>query len=552
MPCRMAGTPPVRLNSAQRLPPPRLVALLREFDVPLLATALLVAMALGCGGDDATTLTQGPDDTGASSSVATAQDFRGYAGERTDLDPACLAATPPLTLQAEEARLRGVRAAMAEPGYRGSGYVTDFDQAGDAVSFDFCVPEADYYTFELRFANGSGQTASRSLLLDGQAVPGDHRFRARWSWRDWEPATETDAFRESVPLQAGRHQLSVSYSPADRGELALDELVVMRGPAPSATTITAMLLNDWDQLVAGAFASRVIPADDTSSPPRLGELRWRGNWKANLIDDASGYLDEAERYWRWMASVQERGENEEFPEGTWWTNYSYWTENEGIPFVQPEWDSLGLFTIGVYRHHLALLDSGRSTEADEFFQAMRPAVERAADFISDHLEDNGFGPAEFSIWEDTRQYAMFTQVTYASGLLAAAQLFDAAAGGERSESWLEAARSIRDAILRPYSEQDCSGLWDPEQRYFNRGVDPDCKVDSRVDASTDLIWVFGLLDVEDRKARQHRDQVLSRLSPTDYYQGISTRRSKMVRARSRASLATSSRGRAPGASRTPA
>lgn len=753
----------------------------------------------------------------------------------------CDDATFPIVLEAEAAKLEGVKVVNALEGAVGDGYVGEFDEIGDSVTFSFCVPEAGYYSFDFRYANGSSEPAMRTIMIDGKILPGVHNFTARWSWSDFEPTTPSAVMQDSAPLTAGPHQLAVMFHPIDTGVMLLDQMTVTRGAKPSSTSVTGLLMNDRRELVAGVFASRIHPADDKDRPPRIGELRWRGNWDANNLDEATGYLrdvtgdmayvefdrnplhtnitmredgvlqmdylnwgdsplpaaikkehaavpesgvlvvrytvknitadersysmleyvdlnrqgtqaafdvlfpsaslpertgdmkvtwrpdlrafiadlsalhgtfvvfgafqapdqlatgpagggmvspssgsgggtsrelkalvsqfgggeplareqsftgkdaemgmvkdltlaagaeaafsyfyavkgtlaeaeaaartargqtsdfwfettskswaswldqrvklpedadqardtaykvalvsikqaqqpefgsfvaatnpayqfkvwprdaavvamgldaanflDDAEHYWRWMASVQETGESPDFPVGTWWTNYSYWTADKGIPFVQPEWDSLGLFTIGVYRHYLLLLEKDGAQKANAFFTDMYPAVRRASDFISQNLDPNGFGPKDFSIWEDRFQWAAFTQVTYASGLTASYELAvtadkQGAAGVdlERAETWRTTARSIKKAMLAPYDQQTCTGLWRPDGEYFMRGIEPDCSPDSRVDAASNLMWVFGLLDVKEEKVQKHREKVLDRLTPNDAFQGIS-------------------------------
>ncbi len=44
----------------------------------------------------------------------------------------------------------------------------------------------------------------------------------------------------------------------------------------------------------------------------------------------------------------------DFPDDTWATNSNFWKPDQTIPFVNPEWDSVGHFLIGVYRHHLLM------------------------------------------------------------------------------------------------------------------------------------------------------------------------------------------------------
>lgn len=743
----------------------------------------------------------------------------------------------PLTMQAEDARLTGVEPRSDISGYEGSGFAGAFAQVGDQVTFSFCVPSTGYYTFDFRYANGSAETALRTLYLDGELLPGQHRFPSRWSWDAWTSPFSSERVNESALLNAGQHELTVSFDPINTGTIALDQVTVSEGPSPSGTSITSMLMNDWDQLVVGVLASRVIPSTDKDEPPRIGELRGRANWTRNNVDeavgyvrdptsgraftevdrrpietnifvrddgvlemdylrwgdnplpvavkkehaappgsgvlvvtytltnvtdaerdfdlleyvdlsrtgdqaaddvfdvtspdppsgqmtvewrsdlqafiadlselhgtyvvmgafespsqlstgpvgggtvtpaedgggtrdvpelvsqfsdgdelvrveshtgddvemgmvrtltlpagesgtasffyavrgsreaaeeaartarsepaeswvaqtqsewsdwlgqrktlaleseahqnayetalvsikhaqqpeygsfvaatnpaymfkvwprdaavvamglDAAGYLEEAEDYWRWMADVQETGENDEFPVGTWWTNYSYWEKDRGIPFVQPEWDSLGLFTIGVYRHYLELIERDNMEEASAFFEEVWPAVQAASDFIANQVEPSGLGPADFGIWESFFEYKTFTQITYASGLQASYELGRVAGdngetvGDEDLQSWLDAASSIRNAILAPYDREACTGLWLPDEGYFLRGIDDqDCSPSTTVDASTNLIWVFGLLDVEDEKAERHRQRVLADLSPTPYFHGIS-------------------------------
>lgn len=755
---------------------------------------------------------------------------RGY-GPAAPMD--CPDAAFPAVVEAEDARLTGVQASTAAPGFEGHGYVDGFDAPGDAVTFELCVPQKGYYTLDLRYANASHVRATRTIFIDGELLPGEHVFRSRWSPDDWGATSEEDV-RDSALLEAGLHRITVTYQPNDEGPLALDRLSLSPGAAPSSTSVTSLLLNDWRGVVAGVFGSRIFVSDDTASAPRIGELRGRANWEANNVDeaagylrddtsgvaytdrerrpidtdlfvrddgvvemdyrgwgteplparvtkehaappngelvvvrytianatperrnlsllehvdlnrtgaqasrdlvlpgegpsaegtmhvrwrpelhafiadlgelhgtyivfgafqdpdehgaapsgggtvsspdggetdvdsilsqfddgaplvpvesydgddaemaprqrltldpgqsatasyfyavrgsmadaekaardaraktaaawfdetkraysdwlasrekltgdfapldapyrralvaikqtqqpelgsfvaatnpayqfkvwprdasvvamglDATGYLDDAEKYWRWMTSVQERGDDESFPDGTWATNYSYWKPNESIDFVQPEWDSLGLYCIGVYRHYLLVRERRGASAASDFFRAAWPAVERAARYIAGNIGDNGLGPKDFSIWEDRFEWATFTQVTYASGLTAAFELAQTAkAEGEAIdtaavERFREAARTIKDAMLRPFDQETCTGLWEPTAGYFLRGIEPDCSTDARIDASTDLAWVFGLVDATSEQARSHRDRVLGRLSPTDYFQGIS-------------------------------
>jgi len=251
---------------------------------------------------------------------------------------------------------------------------------------------------------------------------------------------------------------------------------------------------------------------------------WPRDGAATAISlDGAGLHDEAGRYWRWMASVEEDGVGEdaaEFPNGSFYTNYGFYQADQPIDFVQPEWDAQGLFLIGAYRHYEALRAAGREADAEAFVNdpVVREAVVDVANFIADRIEPNGFGPAEFSIWEEVFQYNTFTQVTYAAGLNAASRLAEAVGAADSADRWAGGAGTIRDAILRPTTAEP-PGLWDEERGYLVQGILPNGQVNERLDASTNLAIVLGVLDADDPRALRHVDNTIINLSKNDY--GIS-------------------------------
>jgi GH15 family glucan-1,4-alpha-glucosidase len=258
--------------------------------------------------------------------------------------------------------------------------------------------------------------------------------------------------------------------------------------------------------------------------PAYGHKVWARDSSVTALGlAAAGHLNEAIKYYRWMASVQEDGSRENFPRGTWFVTYSYWLRKNPIPFVDPELDSLGLFMTGVY-HTWRLLNeqdpaaareflTGRFARIDQGPTSVYDAVTRAADFVVNNINENNFGPADHSIWEEDFEWATFTQAAYASGLNAARLLAENMGQTNRASAWLAGARRIRDAISRPASSTPCPGLWNDTESRWNRGTRLDCTTDSRLDASTDLVWVFGLIDASDPRVSSHRAAVLARLTP---------------------------------------
>ena len=245
---------------------------------------------------------------------------------------------------------------------------------------------------------------------------------------------------------------------------------------------------------------------------------------------AAGHLEEAVKYYRWMASVQEDGSVEKLPQGSWYTNYSYWLAKRPVPFVEPEHDATGLFMVGVY-HTWRLLNeedpdtareflTGRIEGSDEGPRSVYEAVTRSAEFVANSIDEYGFGPPDLSIWEEELEWATFTQVAYAAGLNAASLLAEELGETDLAGKWVEGASRIREAIDRPSTAEPCPGLWNEEEGRWNRGTRPDCTVDDRVDASTDLVWVFGLVDSDDERAASQREAVLATLTPGEDDIGI--------------------------------
>ena len=245
---------------------------------------------------------------------------------------------------------------------------------------------------------------------------------------------------------------------------------------------------------------------------------------------ATGHLDEAVKFYRWLASVQEDGSVPNHPLGTWFSNYSFWLRKGPKTFVEPEMDAPGLFLIGVY-HTWGLLNAQDPQAAVRFLNnyvdspgagptSVYDAVRRAADFINSTINDHAFGPGDFSIWEEDFQWNTFTQVTYASGLNAARLLAQKMGDTDRASQWTASAGRLLEAIDRPASAQPCPGLWNDTEARWNRGAGINCSRDDRLDASTDLVWVFGLIDATDDRVNSQRQAVLSRLTPGEDDIGI--------------------------------
>ncbi len=245
---------------------------------------------------------------------------------------------------------------------------------------------------------------------------------------------------------------------------------------------------------------------------------------------AAGHLDEAMKFFRWMATVQEDGSDPNHPLGTWFSNYSYWLRKGPKTFREPEWDALGLFMNGVYRTW-QLLKQQNQEAADDFLTgplqrinngptSVYDAVRRAAEYVSSNINDHGYGPGDYSIWEEDFEWATFTQANYASGLNAAYLIATAMGEPDRANGWLNSGRRVLDTIHRAASDQSCPGLWNDGESRWNRATWINCTRDNRLDAASDIVWVFGLVVASDQRAVSQRNAVLFRLNPSHTGIGI--------------------------------
>ena len=250
----------------------------------------------------------------------------------------------------------------------------------------------------------------------------------------------------------------------------------------------------------------------SSNPYRYGHKNWVRDGAVTAIGlDASGHHDEAEQYWRWMASVQGS-------DGTWKTTYDFFT-GAYISFVEPEYDSIGVFCYGVFRHYEATRDAA-------FLAHLWPVVKRCADWTLASISPaNGLGAPDFSIWEEPErglQHNSYTQAWYVMGLWATQQLAEARGDTADADWYAGGPASIVSALQRP-SNWLPPGSWNPAG-YFNRGVNSwDNSPAPLADTSSNALIALGVIDRRSGRARSHIATMTSLLTKHDYglarYQG---------------------------------
>ena len=223
-----------------------------------------------------------------------------------------------------------------------------------------------------------------------------------------------------------------------------------------------------------------------TNPGSYGYKAWvRDSSFDAMALDAAGHYTEAQQYWDWMAANQ-------LSTGAWHTTYDLWSGNY-VSFVEPEYDSVGMFLVGVYRDYL---DTGSST----FLTNVWPAVQAAANFIDNNIGSNGLGAEDNSIWEQTDQYNTFTEAFYVAGLRAAAHLALTKGNSSDADSWNGAASTILSAVQRSYSSSP-PGQYNDTTGYYDQGVTSSGSPDTTIDSSSDELIALGDISATSQRAQ---------------------------------------------------
>ncbi|MGE5602165.1 MAG: glycoside hydrolase family 15 protein [Nitrososphaerales archaeon] len=242
-----------------------------------------------------------------------------------------------------------------------------------------------------------------------------------------------------------------------------------------------------------------IPA--TTNPLAYRYFTWARDAAITAMAlDAAGHADEAERFWRWMASVQRS-------DGRWSTRFSAWDGSESF-FSEPEDDSLGQFIVGVWRHYEL---TGNAAFRDDLW----PAARRAADRILATIAPNGLGAADCSIWEENPpEHNSFTQAWDVAGLRAAQWLAEARGETGLADWYAGGPASIVSALNRSAGAQP-AGMWNSDG-YFNRAVNADGTPRDTLDSSSLVLLALGVVDPQSPRAGAHAGSIRNALTKDRY------------------------------------
>ncbi len=135
-----------------------------------------------------------------------------------------------------------------------------------------------------------------------------------------------------------------------------------------------------------------------ASPSPVYFYNWVRDASFSAISlEMSGHVNSALKYWKFMAGVQGVGTYN----GTWQTRFNFWN-GKVAGFVYPEFDSLGLFEIGIY-------DLYQATHNASMLNEFRPNIISDLKFQETSIKNHGLIQEDHSIWEMQYGYWFWTQ-----------------------------------------------------------------------------------------------------------------------------------------------
>jgi Glycosyl hydrolase family 66/Carbohydrate binding module (family 35) len=118
--------------------------------------------------------------------------------------------------EAEKEILSNTAVDTDHPGYTGTGFVDQFAEVNDGVSFTVKATTNADYVLRFKYANG-GSDATRDVYVDGKYA-GTVQFKNTGNWDTWKYGELT------VSLKEGHHSIVLWYNLANNGTINLDHL----------------------------------------------------------------------------------------------------------------------------------------------------------------------------------------------------------------------------------------------------------------------------------------------------------------------------------------
>lgn len=137
--------------------------------------------------------------------------------------------TGEMVLEAEEAILNGVTMQNSEPGYSGTGYVGDFSESDQSVTFTVEVPNTALYNLTVGYGAIFGNGKVANVLLNGEAQ-GSFTMGSGFG----------EASAGKILLNKGTNTIKIT---PNWTFFAIDYIKIARSPAPAEHEIEKTLIN---------------------------------------------------------------------------------------------------------------------------------------------------------------------------------------------------------------------------------------------------------------------------------------------------------------------
>lgn len=176
----------------------------------------------------------------------------------------------------------GVGTNTNHSGYSGAGFVDQFGDTGDSVTLSVNVPESRRYGIVPAWTNGTGNTATRTVWVDG-VKKGTLRLSPTNGWGAWNTEAGFGTY-----LSAGNHTIKVSVESTDTGFVNLDSVTLGTFNTPSVQLANAALAANGATHIEMGQGDQMLVApyflDD--SKQMSNELQ---KWMESYYDVITGY-----------------------------------------------------------------------------------------------------------------------------------------------------------------------------------------------------------------------------------------------------------------------
>lgn len=159
--------------------------------------------------------------------------------------------------EAENASFSGVDVANNHPGYSGTGFLENFAQPGDNVTFNISVDKDMTYSLDFQYADNSDK-ATRTVYVDGNKI-GQVKCQPQGTWDKYV----FDACI-STYLSKGNHTVKISYDSEDSGAINLDCLTLGQFDENSVRLADAVIQASGAthiEMGAGLDAAMMLPSE---------------------------------------------------------------------------------------------------------------------------------------------------------------------------------------------------------------------------------------------------------------------------------------------------